>query len=117
MVVVPTAMMRFPSCFRGVDGFGGGRREGVVLGVEVDVFQIFDSDGLEGAEAYVEGYGFDLYPFLFQLVEDFGGEVEAGGGGGGAAGLLGKNCLVAVAIFSGCRRDGCRVGAACGLFC
>ena len=60
MVVVPAAMMRRPSSQRGVDGFGGGGGEGVVLGVEADVFEVFDADGLEGAEAYVEGDGLDL---------------------------------------------------------
>ena len=44
----------------GVDGGGGGGGEGVVLGVEVDVGEVFGADGLEGAEAYVEGDGLDL---------------------------------------------------------
>ncbi len=50
----------------GVDGGGGGGGEGVVLGVEADVGEVFDADGLEGAEAYVEGDGFDLDAVLFQ---------------------------------------------------
>ena len=43
----------------------------------------------------------NLYAFLLEFGEDFGGEVEAGGGGGGAAGLLGEDGLVAVAVFGG----------------
>ena len=70
-----------------------------MLGVEVDVFEVFCANGLEGAEADVEGDGFDLDAVLFELGEDFGGEVEAGGGGGGGAGLLGEDGLVAVAVF------------------
>jgi len=54
-----------------------------VLGVEVDVFEVFGVDGLEGSEAYVEGDGFDVDAILLELGEDFGGEVKAGGGGGG----------------------------------
>ena len=60
VVVVPAAMMRRPSREGGVDGVGGGGGEGVVLGVEVDVFDVFGADGLEGAEADVEGDGLDL---------------------------------------------------------
>jgi hypothetical protein len=33
----------------GVDGLGGGGGQGVVLGVEVDVGEVFGADGLEGA--------------------------------------------------------------------
>ena len=41
-----------------VDGGGGGGGEGVGLGVEADVGEVLDADGLEGAEADVEGDGF-----------------------------------------------------------
>ena len=88
VVVVPTAMMRRPSREGAVDGVGGGGGEGVVLGVEADVFEVLDADGLEGAEADVEGDGMrSATPRGARAVEDLRGEVEAGGGGGGGAGL------------------------------
>ena len=34
---------------RGVDGLGGYSGEGVVFGVEADVFEVFDANGLKGA--------------------------------------------------------------------
>jgi hypothetical protein len=89
-----------------VYGFGGGCGEGVVLGVEVDVFESFGSDGLEGSEAYVEGYGFYLDVILLEFFEDFGGEVEAGCGGSGRSGFVGLRLsgidgLVTVSILFG----------------
>ena len=47
----------------------------------------------------MKGYRFDLDFILFELGEYFGGEVKAGGGGRGAAGLLGEDGLVAVAVL------------------
>ena len=82
----------------GVDGLCGRSGEGVVFGVKADVFELFRPNWLEGAKTNVESDGFDMDVVLFQLFEDLGGEVEAGCGGGGAAGFLGEDCLVAVAI-------------------
>src|ERR1700733_8054476 len=70
-----------------------------MLGVEGDVFEIFCANRLEGYQPDVEGDRLDLYFVLFELGEDFWGEVEAGRGGCGAAGLLGEDGLVAVAVF------------------
>ena len=72
-----------------------------MLGVEVDVFDVFGADGLEGSEADVEGDGLDLDAVCAELGEDLGREVEAGGGGGGGAGFVGEDGLVAVAVFGG----------------
>jgi len=89
-----------------VDGLRGAGGEGVGLGVEADVGEVFDANGLEGAEAYVEGEGLDLDAVDAELSEDLGGEVEAGGGGGGGAevlrvGVLGIDGLIAVAVDGG----------------
>jgi len=82
-----------------VDGFGSGGRERVVLGVEVDIFELFHADGLEGAKANVEGDGFDPDANLPELREDLGSEVQAGGGGGGRAGFVREDGLIAVAVL------------------
>ncbi len=59
-----------PSFLRdsGVESGGGGLGQGVVLGVEADVGEELGADGLEGAEADVEGDGFDLDALCFQRV-------------------------------------------------
>ena len=85
----------------GIDSFGSGGRQRVVFGVETDVFDVFSADRLEGAEADVEGDGFDLNAAGAELFEDFGSKVEAGGGSGGGAELVGEDGLVALAIVSG----------------
>ena len=82
-----------------LDGGGGGGGQAVVLGVQADVFEALDADGLEGAEAYVEGEGFDLDATGFQGVQCLRREVKAGGGGGGGAGLAGVDGLVAGLVF------------------
>ena len=83
----------------GVYRFGGRCREGVMLGVEVNIFHIFCADGLESSKANVESDGLDLYSLLFQLVENFCREVQAGSGGGGRARFMREDCLVAVAVL------------------
>ena len=70
-----------------------------MLGVEVNIFHIFCADGLESSKANVEGDGLDLYSLLFQLVENFCREVQAGSGGGGRARFMREDCLVAVAVL------------------
>ena len=84
-----------------VDGFGGGGGEGVGLGVEADVFGAFYADGLEGAEAYVEGEVRDFDAACGEGLENLGSEVQAGGGSGGGASFVGEDGLVAGAVFGG----------------
>jgi len=84
---------------RSVYGFGGGGGEGVAFGMEVDIFQIFRTNRLKGAKAHVESDGLDLDAVLFELGQYFGGEVKTGSGRSGAAGLLGEDGLVAVAVL------------------
>src|SRR5208283_983137 len=82
-----------------VEGVGGGGGQSVTLGVEADVGEAGDADGLEGAQADVEGEGCDLDAAGAEGGEDFRGEVEAGGGGGGGAGRMAVDGLVSGTIF------------------
>lgn len=86
-----------------VDGGGGVCGQGVGFGVETDVGEVLDADGLEGAEADVEGDVGDLDTVGADLLEDRGGEVEAGSGRGGGAvgGFAGVDGLVAGAVGGG----------------
>ena len=84
---------------RGVYRFSSSGREGVTLSMKVDVGEVFGANRLEGAEANVEGEGFDLDAVLLEFREDFGGKVEAGSGGCGASDFVGEDGLVAVAIL------------------
>ena len=106
-----------PRLQRGVDRFGGCGRKGVMLCVKMDIFQCFCANGLERSQADVEGDGFDLHFFLLELRENFGREVKAGGGGGGRAKLVESRRSGSGRGPPGCRRGGCRAGAACGRFC
>ena len=82
-----------------VEGVGGGGGQSVTLGVEADIGEAGDADGLEGAETDVKGEGCDLDAAGAEGGEDFGREVEAGGGGGGGAGWMRVDGLVAGTIF------------------
>ena len=86
-----------------IDSFGGAGGKGITLGVKADVLQAVGADGLEGAEADVEGDGFNLDTFMSEGLEDFGGEVEARGWGGGGAKGVCVDGLVAGAVFGGVR--------------
>lgn len=60
--------------------------------VEGEGFEVVFAEGLEGAEADVEG---DFGDGGLNLGEDFWSEVEAGGGSGGGTGVFGEDGLVA----------------------
>lgn len=53
-----------------IDGIGGCSRKGVVLGVEVDVFDALGTDRLKGAQAHVERDRLNLDAASTKLVED-----------------------------------------------
>ena len=99
VVVVPTATMRRPCAWARLMASAVGCAERVGLGVEADVARVFDAHGLEGAEADVQRDARDLDAALFELGEDFRGEVQAGGGRGGGASFTGVDSLVALAVF------------------
>jgi len=84
-----------------VEGVGGGGGEGVALGVEADVGEAIDADGLEGSETDVEGEGCDFHAAGAEGGEDLGREVEAGGGGGGRAERMRVDGLVSLAVLRG----------------
>jgi len=84
-----------------VEGVGGGGGEGVTLGVEANVGEAGDADGLEGAKANVQGEIRDLDAAGAEGGEDLGGEVEAGGGRGGGAGMARVDGLISLAVLRG----------------
>ena len=78
----------------GVLNLGGGGCGDIVLLVVHDVvFDAFGADGLEGADADVEGD-----EGMRDGGEDFGGEMQAGGGGGDGAFVGGEDGLIAFAV-------------------
>ena len=79
-------------------GFFGDR---IGLGVQGVLFDFFDADRLEGAEADVKGdfRGFDAA--VAETGERLRSEMETGGGGGDGPALAGVDGLVAVAITGG----------------
>jgi hypothetical protein len=72
---------------------GGGGGDIVLLMVHDVVFDAFGADGLEGADADVEGD-----EGVRDGGEHFGGEMQAGGGGGDGAFVGGEDGLVAFAV-------------------
>ncbi len=72
---------------------GGGCGDVVLLVVHDVVFDAFGADGLEGADADVEGD-----EGMRDGGEDFGGEMQSGGGGGDGAFVGGEDGLIAFAV-------------------
>ena len=81
-----------------VDGGGGVGGDGVRLGMDLVILDALDADGLEGSQADVQGDIDGLDAALADAVEDFWGEMKAGGGSGYRSALLGIDGLVAFAI-------------------
>jgi len=84
-----------------VDRLGGSRGQRVVLGVEVDIFDIFSADRLEGPKTDVECDGFDLNAVRTELIEDLRSEMKSRSRSRGRAGLVRKDCLIPFAIRLG----------------
>ena len=77
-------------------------RQGVMLGVETDVFQALNSKGLKGAEPHVQGDIANLHALRFEFGEDGWREVQSGGRcGGGAGGAGSVHGLVARLVVGG----------------
>ena len=66
--------------------------------MDLVIFDALDADGLESSQADVEGDLDGLDAALADAVENFWGEMQAGGGGGYRSALLGIDGLVAFAI-------------------
>ena len=86
-----------------IDSVGSLGRDGIRLAMNFVILHAFDADRLEGSEADVQGdlSGFDAA--LLDAVEDFRGEMKAGGRGCDRSARLGVYGLVALAIAGGIR--------------
>ena len=80
-MVVPMAMMRRDVMERLVDSGGGVGGDGVRLGMEFVIFDALDANRLKCPEADVQRDSAVSTPRLADAVEDFRGEVKAGGRG------------------------------------
>jgi len=81
-----------------VDDGGGAGGDGIRFGMEFVKFDLVDAYGLESSQADVERDFGGLDAALADAVEDFRGEVKAGGGSGYRSALLGIDSLIAFAI-------------------
>ncbi len=82
----------------GDDRGGGGGRAHVGFARAGVVFEARNADGLESAEADIEGERVDFDAGEAQAGEDFGGEMEAGGGSGDSRAAGGVNGLVTLTV-------------------
>src|ERR1019366_10524007 len=89
---------------RGIDGAGVGRRDRVVLGVQLRLLDYFFVQRLKGAQAHMEGDERLFGAGVAAAGQHFGGEVKSGGGRGYGASFAGEDRLVAIAV-------GGRIGA------
>ena len=80
------------------DGVGGRLRDDVALGVHRVLVEVVDGDGLEGAEADVQGDAGDVAPAHGEAPEEGVGEVQARGGRGDRAVVARVDGLVAVGV-------------------
>ena len=78
----------------GVEGGGGGFGDVIFFGVHLVILDVVDLDGAEGPKADMEGDFDDMDTFLLDLVEEFWGEMKAGGGGGSGAEFVGVDGLI-----------------------
>jgi len=85
----------------GVDEIGGGLGQGEPFDVHLVVGEEVDLDREERAGADVEGEVGGLDAVLAEGLDQFGGEVQAGGGGGDGSGMAGIDGLIPFLIEVG----------------
>src|ERR1700733_5306506 len=88
-----------PRSQRCIDSIRSHSRERVVLGMQMDIFQLLGTNRLEGAQAHMECDGLDLNAIASEFGKNLRREVETGSGSGRGTGLACEHGLVAVAIF------------------
>src|SRR5258708_16632204 len=81
-----------------IDGGSCARRNGIGLGVNLVILESFDAYGLKSSQADMQRDVGGLDASLADAIDDFWGEMKAGGGGSHRAALPSVDGLIALAI-------------------